>query len=30
VLGGALPAEDRMLDGETEVLKPTVGLGVRV
>jgi hypothetical protein len=30
VLGGALPAEDRLLDGETEVLEPTVGLGVGV
>ena len=27
VMGGALPAEDRMLDGETEVLELTVGPG---
>ena len=30
VLGGALPAEDRVLDGGAEVLEPGVGLGVRV
>jgi hypothetical protein len=29
-LGGALPAEDPMLDGGAEVLEPGVGLGVRV
>ena len=30
VLGGALPAEDRVLDVGAEVLEPGVGLGVRV
>ena len=28
VLGGALPAEDRALDGAAEVPEPTVGVGV--